>query len=62
MKAIHQEIISESVVIQQEMNMMTQVRHPNLVLPITAVFNDPQHKADPLIITELLDLYSEISL
>ena len=55
-KAIHQEIISlADEVIQREFNMMAQVRHPNLVLLIRAVFKDPQHKAGPLIITELLD-------
>ena len=55
-KAIHQEIIPVAdEVIQQEFNMMAQFRHPNLVLLIGAVFNDPQHNAGPLIITELLD-------
>ena len=55
-KAIHQEIISlADEVIQREFSMMAQVRHPNLVLLIGTVFKDPQHKAGPLIITELLD-------
>ena len=54
-KGIHQAIISVAdEVIQQEFDMMAQVRHPNLVLLIGAVFNDPRHKG-PLIITELLD-------
>ena len=54
-KGIHQAIISVAdEVIQQEFNMMAQVRHPNLVMLIGAVFDDPRHKG-PLIITELLD-------
>ena len=55
-KGIHQAIISSvaNEIIQREFHMMAQVRHPNLVLLIGAVFNDPRHKG-PLIITELLD-------
>lgn len=54
-KGIHQAIISVAdEVIQQEFDMMAQVRHPNLVLLIGIVFDDPRHKG-PLIITELLD-------
>ena len=54
-KGIHQAIISVAdEVIQREFSIMAQVRHPNLVLLIGAVFSHPQHKG-PLIITELLD-------
>jgi hypothetical protein len=54
-KGIHQAIISVAdEVIQREFDMMAQVRHPNLVLLIGIVFDDPRHKG-PLIITELLD-------
>jgi ubiquitin thioesterase CYLD/serine/threonine-protein kinase TNNI3K len=54
-KGIHQAIISVAdEVIQREFDMMAQVRHPNLVLLIGIVFDDPRHMG-PLIITELLD-------
>ena len=54
-KGIHQAIISVAdEIIPREFDMMAQVRHPNLVLLIGIVFNDPRHKG-PLIITELLD-------
>ena len=54
-KGIHQAIISVAdEVIQREFSIMAQVRHPNLVLLMGAVFDDPRHKG-PLIITELLD-------
>ena len=54
-KGIHQAITSAAdEVIPREFDMMAQVRHPNLVLLIGAVFNDPRHRG-PLIITELLD-------
>ena len=54
-KCIHQAIISiADEAIQREFDVMAQVRHPNLVLLIGIVFNDPRHKC-PLIITELLD-------
>ena len=55
-KGIHQAIIVVAdEIIQSEFYMMAQVQHPNLVLLIGVVFNDPRHTEGPLIITELLD-------
>ena len=46
----HPEVVS---LIRQEISVMAQLRHPNLVLFIAAVLDE---ESDPLIITELLDV------
>ena len=53
-KSFHQDIVAQLVSnqVQQEMQMMAQVHHPNLLLFIGAIL-DPV--AGPLIVTELLD-------
>ena len=53
-KCIHRGILSQFTTnhVRREISIMTQVRHPNLVLLIGAVFNAD---TGPLIITELLD-------
>ena len=58
-KQLYSEIMSEDHVsrLHREVRVMAQVRHPNLLLFIAAVFDervDPLHP--PLIITELLDV------
>ena len=53
-KCIHRGILSQFTTnhVRREISIMAQVRHPNLVLLIGAVFNAD---TGPLIITELLD-------
>lgn len=53
-KRVYPEILRGTTVdrIRQELRMMAQVRHPNLVLFIAAVLNE---QTGPIIITELLD-------
>ena len=52
-KRLHKDIVSQFTVdhIRREVNIMAQVRHPNLVLFIAAVMDSEQ---GPLIITEIL--------
>jgi len=52
-KCLHKDIVSQFTVdqIRREVNIMAQVRHPNLVLFIAAVMDSEQ---GPLIITEIL--------
>ena len=55
-KQLHQIIVSDTNIekIHDEINTMSRLRHPNLVLFIGAVFDHPS--GNPLIITELMDM------
>ena len=55
-KQLHQIIVSDTNIekIHDEINTMSKLRHPNLVLFIGAVFDHPS--GNPLIITELMDM------
>ena len=59
-KWAHPLILNQRTVerLERETRMMTQVRHPNLVRIVAAVFDEESRtlKAPPMIITELLDL------
>ena len=56
----HQMILNQQTLerLERETQLMTQVRHPNLVRIIAAVFDDESQvlRAPPMIITELLDM------
>ena len=56
----HQYILSQHTLerLERETQLMTQVRHPNLVRIVAAVFDDESHalQAPPMIIIELLDM------
>ena len=55
-KQLHQIIVSDTNIekIHDEINTMSRLRHPNLVLFMVAVFDHPS--GNPLIITELMDM------
>ena len=55
-KQLHQIIVSDTNIekIHDEINTMSRLRHPNLVLFIVAVFDHPS--GNPLIVTELMDM------
>ena len=57
-KSPHLEILDEHTTkrLQREVGIMTQVRHPNLLRIIAAVFDDQALRLPPLIVTELLDM------
>ena len=56
----HQLILNEDTLrrLERETELMTQVRHPNLIRIIAAVFDEHSYRlqAPPMIITEILDL------
>ena len=54
-KQLHEVIVSENnlAVMNREINTMSKLRHPNLLLFIGAVLNHPSK--NPLIITEIMD-------
>jgi multidrug efflux pump subunit AcrA (membrane-fusion protein) len=59
-KSIHTAILKQNTVerLRREINIMAQVRHPNLVRFIAAVLDGPAERlqAPPMIITELMDI------
>ena len=59
-KSIHTAILKQNTVerLRREINIMAQVRHPNLVRFIAAVLDGPAERlqAPPVIITELMDI------
>ena len=59
-KRLHEEITLPIYIekMEREMNLLAEVRHPNLVQFIGAIFDVPNqaHRSPPLIITELLDM------
>ena len=57
-KSPHPEILDEHTTkrLQREVRIMTQVRHPNLLRIIAAVFDNRVPHLPPLIVTELLDM------
>ena len=56
----HQLILNEDTLkrLERETELMTQVRHPNLIRIIAAVFDEQSHRfqAPPMIVTEILDM------
>ena len=56
----HQLILNQDTLkrLERETELMTQVRHPNLIRIIAAVFDEQSHRlrAPPMIITEILDM------
>ena len=56
----HQLILNEDTLkrLERETELMTQVRHPNLIRIVAAVFDEQSHRfrAPPMIITEILDM------
>ena len=57
-KSPHLQILNRQTTerLQREVRIMTQVRHPNLLRIIAAVFDDQAPRLPPLIVTELLDM------
>ncbi|XP_064393321.1 probable serine/threonine-protein kinase drkD [Halichondria panicea] len=59
-KRLHEEIALPIYIekMEREMKLLAEVRHPNLVQFIGAIFDEPNqaHRSPPLIITELLDM------
>ena len=57
-KSPHLAILDEHTTkrLQREVRIMTQVRHPNLLRIIAAVFDNQVPRLPPLIVTELLDM------
>ena len=56
----HQLILNEDTLkrLERETELMTQVRHPNLIRIVAAVFDEQSHRfrAPPMIVTEILDM------
>ena len=56
----HQLILNKDTLkrLERETELMTQVRHPNLIRIVAAVFDEQSHRlrAPPMIITEILDM------
>ena len=56
----HQLILNQDTLkrLERETELMTQVRHPNLIRIVAAVFDEQSHRlrAPPMIITEILDM------
>ena len=57
-KAPHPDILDDHTIerLRREVNIMSQVRHPNLLCIIAAVFDNQVPRLPPLIVTELLDM------
>ena len=57
-KSPHPEILDKHTTerLRREVSIMTQVRHPNLLRIVAAVFDNQVPRLPPLIVTELLDM------
>ncbi|XP_064393126.1 uncharacterized protein LOC135340711 isoform X2 [Halichondria panicea] len=57
-KRLHEEIAYPIHIekMEREMKLLAEVRHPNLVQFIGAIFDDQNNKSPPILVTELLDM------